>query len=123
MKHVLLRPLLLLLLLLRLVAVRIVLQDGGQAEGVHPLNHALLSLGREVISPHVVMLGLKGELSVDAVVLRHDGADFIRGQEDRAAHFVLFGAFVIEKAEFREDKPALLPQHESIAALFIKPTA
>ena len=56
--------------------VRLLLHDGGQAQGVHPLDHGVLGLGRKVIRPHVLMLGLEGELPVDAVLLGH-GADLV----------------------------------------------
>ena len=70
--------LLFLLFLDVLFKVCLILQNRRQTEGVHPLDHGLLGLGREVVRPHVVVLGLERELPVDAVVFGHHGTDFIR---------------------------------------------
>lgn len=46
------------------------LQDGGEAERVHPPHHELPCVGCKVVGTHVCVLGLEGELSVHAVLCR-----------------------------------------------------
>ena len=73
-------------------SLRLQLENGCQTERVHPLDHALLGLGREVVRPHVLVLGLERELLEDAVVLG-DGADLVRGEQDGALDLVLVRAW------------------------------
>jgi hypothetical protein len=66
------------------------LQDGGEAESVHPLHHELASVRREVVRTHVRVFCLEGELAVHTV-LRRAGRDLVRWQQDRPQQLLLFG--------------------------------
>lgn len=50
-----------------------ILQKRRQSQSIHPLVHALPTVSREVISPHVRVFGLEGELLVDFVLGFADG--------------------------------------------------
>lgn len=45
-----------------------ILQKSRQSQRVHPLIHAFATVSREMVSPHVRVLGLEGELLVDFVL-------------------------------------------------------
>ncbi len=83
-------PLLLLLLLL-LWLLPLLLQDGSQAQRVHPLRHVPLVVCGEVVSPHVVVLRLERELLQHAVLLWVHRAHLVRRQQDGACNFILIG--------------------------------
>jgi hypothetical protein len=68
------------------------LQDGGEAESVHPLHHKLSSVCRKVVRSHVSVLCLEGELAVHTV-LRRAGRDLVRRQQDRPQQLLLFGTW------------------------------
>jgi len=50
-----------------------ILQKRCQSQSIHPLVHALPTVSREVVSPHVRVFGLEGELLVDFVLGFADG--------------------------------------------------
>lgn len=50
-----------------------ILQERRQSQSIHPLVHALPTVSREVVSPHVRVFGLEGELLVDFVLGFADG--------------------------------------------------
>lgn len=50
-----------------------ILQKSRQSQRVHPLIHDLATVGREMVGPHVRVLGLEGELPVDFVLRLADG--------------------------------------------------
>lgn len=50
-----------------------ILQKRRQSQSIHPLVHALPTVSREVVSPHVRVFGLEGELLVDFVLGFADG--------------------------------------------------
>lgn len=95
-----------------------ILQKGRQSERVYPLIHAFTALRGKVVSPHVRVLSLEGELPVDLVFGSANGNP-IRRQEYRTQEFLFLWTFVIEKTIFRQDEPAFLPKHESFGALLV----
>lgn len=50
-----------------------ILQKRRQSQSIHPLVHALPTVSREVVSPHVRVFGLEGKLLVDFVLGFTDG--------------------------------------------------
>ena len=55
------------------------------------MNHGLFGLCGEVVAARVAMLGLEGELPVDAVVcVAAARTDDVRRKQDGAQHFLLF---------------------------------
>ena len=68
------------------------MKDGGQTEGVHPLNHGLFGLGGKVVSARVAVLGFEGVLPVNAF-LTAARADYVRRQQDRTEHFLFFRTY------------------------------
>lgn len=95
-----------------------ILQEGRQSERVHPLIHAFTVLRSKVVSPHVRVLSLEGELPVDLVFGSANGNP-IRRQEYRPQEFLFLWTFVIEETIFRQDEPAFLPKHEPFGTLLV----
>lgn len=56
-----------------------ILQKRRQSQSIHPLVHALPTVSREVVSPHVRVFGLEGKLLVD-FVLGFAGGNSVRRQ-------------------------------------------
>ena len=71
----------------KLAQLVLVLENGGQTEAIHPLDHAVLRLGSKVIGPHVGVLCLESVLSVHSVIFgeRRDG---VGRKQDRARHLL-----------------------------------
>lgn len=69
-----------------------ILQEGRQSERVHPLIHAFTVLRSKVVSPHVRVLSLEGELPVDLVFGSANGNP-IRRQEYRPQEFLFLWTY------------------------------
>lgn len=50
-----------------------ILQKRCQSQSIHPLVHALPTVSRKMVGPHVRVFGLEGELLVDFVLGFADG--------------------------------------------------
>lgn len=70
-----------------------VLEDGGEAERVHPLDHGRSRLGGQIEAARVAMLRSERVLPVDeaVAVAGQARADRVAGQQERAEHLLLFG--------------------------------